>query len=254
MGVNSGHSSSLSPGERRGLYWEMKTPLLLLLPLLLCACGSGTKDIATATERTRTSAAAISTKAAEGAPTSKDIRSNAEATEGDLRTAKDTGDVGPLALPHVESALSHQKAIVLYTVDLDKTLASITSDTHQITTQQSTIVQALPSVTDKEAQWLTALKKLAWIVAPLALIILLWQTGLGTLIKQAVWSFGLFLPRATNISAKFDAETLETGAPTPSPREAVAARRASDPAYDAAYRLHQRKIRSSSTPPPTSST
>jgi len=225
---------------------KMLLPLLIVSTLIGC---SGTSTIARSSESTRTHAAAITSQAMGGGQTVKDLRTHAEGTEADLHAAKDSGDVGPRALPHVESALSHQTAILKYTVDLDKGLLSIQQEAAGIGSDQAKIVTALPQVQDVTPQWLQALKSAIWIVGPIALIILLWQTGLGSFIKQVVWSFGLFLPRATDISAKFDAETIETGAPTPTPREAVAARRAADPAYDIAYRKHQARIRANPTPP-----
>lgn len=223
-------------------------PLILIPSILGC---SGTRDIAKATENSRTAAAHITSQAMGGGQITKEVRKEAEATEGDLRTAKDSGDVGPTALPHVESALSRQAVLIKYAGELDKVFLTIEDEAGNVVTQQAVITQALPSVTDKEPAWLQGLKKAAWIVAPVALVILLWQTGIGAIIKKFVWSLGFFIPRATVLSAKFDAETLEPGVPSPSPREAVAARRGADPAYDIAYLRAQKAIRASPSDPAT---
>lgn len=54
---------------------------------------------------------------------------------------------------------------------------------------------------------------------------------------------GLLIPRSDAIRAKFDAERIESAAATPPEREAVAAHRASDKAYDAAYTAAQQALR-----------
>lgn len=222
---------------------------LILVGLLGC---SGTRDIAKASERSRTAATAIQTKSTEMLQTTQELRTNTEGTVADLETAKETGDVGPKAIPHVESAISRQGTALKYVVDLEHGLVYIHDQASSVTKDQAAIAVSLTSVQDSTPKWLEALKTAAWIIVPLAFIYLLWYTGLGTLIRKFFWSLGLLIPKSADISAKFDAETLEDGAKTPSPREAVAARRAADPAYDAAYRRHQSRIRAPKLPdPPT---
>lgn len=226
----------------------MKMTLLPLILVGLLGC-SGTRDIAKASEKSRESATAIQTKSTEMLQTTQGLRDNVEGTVADLETAKDTGDVGPKAIPHVESAISRQGASLKYVVDLEHGLVFIHEQASSVTKEQASIAVALTSVQDNTPKWLEGLKTAAWIIVPLAFLALLWYTGIGTLIKKFFWSLGLLIPRSTDISAKFDAETLEDGAETPSPREAVAARRAADPAYDAAYLKHQKNIRANPLPP-----
>lgn len=62
--------------------------------------------------------------------------------------------------------------------------------------------------------------------------------GVGGLIRPLLQRAGLWIDRRTRASAELDAKTIERGL---DPREAVAARRAADPAHDAAYRRAARK-------------
>tara|TARA_R100001126_G_scaffold100464_2_gene78289 strand:- start:166 stop:750 length:585 start_codon:yes stop_codon:yes gene_type:complete len=109
----------------------------------------------------------------------------------------------------------------------------IMSDQAQIAASSVGIQNDLHFVEDLTPWWASMLGNLAIAAIIIGVIILLWQTGIGMIIKKAMWSLGLFIPKATMRSAAADIKALDGGHEM-SPREAVAIRRTSDPAYEAA--------------------
>ena len=101
--------------------------------------------------------------------------------------------------------------------------------------QESSIViqDKLHLVEDLTPWWASMLGNLAVAAIVIGVVVLLWQTGIGMLIKKVVWSLGLFIPKATMRSAQADMKAMDQGHEM-SAREAVAIRRSSDPAYEAA--------------------
>lgn len=94
----------------------------------------------------------------------------------------------------------------------------------------------LSGLEDKVPAWLTTLWMVALAVVVLGVVVLLWQTGLGTAVRVAVG----WLPRAKVRDADLAAGMLNPDNPE-NAREYVAARRASDPEFDAAWRRIQKK-------------
>jgi hypothetical protein len=88
----------------------------------------------------------------------------------------------------------------------------------------------LPRVEDQVPEWLVTLQWGLIAVVVVAVIVLLWQTGLGTMIRVAIG----WIPRNTRIDAKLAADVLDESKPE-SAREYFAARRA-DPLFDSAFR------------------
>lgn len=74
------------------------------------------------------------------------------------------------------------------------------------------------------------LSLVSWALIIVGIVAILWTTGLGRLIKAFFWSLGLFIPKRAMREAAMDLKESVTG------RESVAAKRASDPAYEAARR------------------
>lgn len=209
--------------------------LLLLLPgLFSSGCDGGTARIAKETAVTRNLALATRDLLDSTANDTVNIQHNISAI---LAEDPPPPIVSRLAL--VEESVG----------DIAEKISAARSYQESILASQDKVVNTLPSVVDRESSWLRALKLIALIVAPLALFGLLWYTGAGLLLRRIFWSIGLFLPRSTDISAKFDAEAVEEGTASSARREAVAARRAADPAFDVAYKKHQTRIRASSPRP-----
>lgn len=125
--------------------------------------------------------------------------------------------------------------------DQIQTLAlRITTDQQSIQSNVNSIQSNLTRVEDTTPWWARMTSNLAVAGIVIGIIILLWQTGLGMLVKKIVWSLGMFIPKNTMRSAEADLKMLDSDNAM-AQREAVAIRRTSDPAYEAARKkLKQR--------------
>jgi len=94
----------------------------------------------------------------------------------------------------------------------------------------------IPHLEDKTPVWLSTLWWAAAAVALIAIAVILWQTGLGTAVRVAIG----WLPRRKVQDANLAAGMLDPDKPEDA-REYVAARRASDPEFDAAWRRVHKK-------------
>ena len=95
---------------------------------------------------------------------------------------------------------------------------------------------SIPHLEDRTPAWLSTLWWVAAAVAALAVAVILWQTGLGQAIRVAVG----WLPRRAVQDASLAAGMLDPSKPEDA-REYIAARRASDPTFDAAWRKVHKK-------------
>ncbi len=95
---------------------------------------------------------------------------------------------------------------------------------------------SIPHLEDRTPAWLSTLWWVAAAVVAVAVAIILWQTGLGQAVRVAVG----WLPRRTVQDASLAAGMLDPNKPEDA-REYIAARRASDPAFDAAWRKVHKK-------------
>jgi hypothetical protein len=89
----------------------------------------------------------------------------------------------------------------------------------------------LPGVQDRVPAWLSTLKWWGIALAAVAVAFVLWQSGAFTALRIAIG----WLPRRQVATAELAADMLDPARPE-SEREFVAAMRARDPVFDAAYR------------------
>lgn len=89
----------------------------------------------------------------------------------------------------------------------------------------------LPFVEDKTPAWMVLAGWIAVSVVAIALVVLLFQTGLGTAIRIAIG----WIPRKPRQEAELAANMLDPDKPE-NAREFIAARRASDPYFNAAFK------------------
>lgn len=101
----------------------------------------------------------------------------------------------------------------------------------RIDTLAAGIHVALGGVEDKTPAWMSMLTWIAIAAVVVAVVVLLWQTGLGTMIRLAIG----WLPRKQRQDADLAASMLNPSKPEDA-REYIAARRASDPYFDAAFK------------------
>lgn len=92
----------------------------------------------------------------------------------------------------------------------------------------------IPNVQNKTPEWLTTLKWWGIALAGAALAFILWQSGAGQALRIAIG----WIPRRKANAAELAVDMLDPSRPE-GDREYVAAMRAQDPEFDAAFRRAQ---------------
>lgn len=109
--------------------------------------------------------------------------------------------------------------------------ATIHIEAKKIRQSVADIHATLPGVQDVTPWWATLLKWLAGAVVLVAVAVIIWQTGIGLALRAAI---GL-IPRRVVAESNLAAAALDPNK-AEGLRELIAARRASDPLFDAAWR------------------
>ena len=99
----------------------------------------------------------------------------------------------------------------------------------------SEIRQALPRVEDKSPGWMILMERVSIALILIATTFILWQTGIGTLIRRLLYSVTFFIPRRSRRDAEMDLKIADEKNDM-TIREVIASKRSSDPAYNAAYK------------------
>jgi hypothetical protein len=89
----------------------------------------------------------------------------------------------------------------------------------------------LSGVEDKTPAWIGMMVWIAIAAVLVASAVILWQTGIGTAIRLAIG----WIPRRKTVAASLAVDMLDPSSPE-GDREYIAAQRAQDPLFDAAYR------------------
>jgi len=100
------------------------------------------------------------------------------------------------------------------------------------------IHKELPNVQNKPSELMDLLKWGAIAAVLVAVVVLLWQTGIGSTMKAIL---GL-IPRATRTDATLAASALSVQKPE-TIREWIAAKRASDPLWDRAFKDAKKELK-----------
>lgn len=187
---------------------------ILILPLLLVGCSSAKKAIGN-------SAQAINVKSTESVQRASEIQALAQSTL-DLDTFKD------------DQVVTGNQSMIINLAEM------ISSDQQYIQEATIQIQEDLHRVEDLTPWWASMIGNLSLAAIVVGVIVLLWQTGLGMIIKKCLWSIGLFIPKSAMRSAQADMKALDTDHEM-AYREAVAIRRTSEPAYEAARNKLKRK-------------
>lgn len=98
----------------------------------------------------------------------------------------------------------------------------------------SDIHSEIPNVENKTPEWLTMLQWWGVALAAVAVAFILWQSGVGQAIRIAVG----WIPKRKANAAELAVDMLDPSSPE-GDREYVAAMRAQDPEFDAAFRRAQ---------------
>jgi len=119
--------------------------------------------------------------------------------------------------------------------EVDKEAEEGIIEQQEIQNSVSNIRQALPRVEDKSPSWMTLFERGSIVLILIAIIILLWQTGIGSLVRSLLYSVKWFIPRKSMRDAEMDMKIADADHEM-TIREAIASKRASDKAYDSAYK------------------
>ena len=99
----------------------------------------------------------------------------------------------------------------------------------------ASIRKALPRVEDKEPSWMALIQRVALAGILIASIFLIWQTGIGTLLRKLLYSISAFIPSKSMREAEMDMKIAD-GDNSMTIREAIASKRASSVSYNSAYK------------------
>ena len=113
------------------------------------------------------------------------------------------------------------------------------TEQQEIQDSVANIRKELPRVEDKSPDWMVMIERLSIAGILIAIIILIWQTGIGTLIRRLLYSVSWFIPSESKRQVEMDLKVADEENEM-TMREVIAHRR-SDPAYNSAYKLHRRK-------------
>jgi len=133
---------------------------------------------------------------------------------------------------------SESRFVVIADLSDDSTIQTETE--HGIIEQQSIqnsvaeIREVLPRIEDKDPSWMTMIERLSIAGILIAIIILIWQTGIGTLVRRLLYSVTFFIPRKSRRDAEMDMKIADSENDM-TINEVIASKRSSDPAYNAAY-------------------
>ncbi len=103
----------------------------------------------------------------------------------------------------------------------------------------ASIRNVLPRVEDKTPSWISVIGRVGLAGILIATFLILWQTGMGTLIKRLLFSVMFFIPSKTKRQVEMDLKVADETNPM-SMREVIANRR-NDVAYDMAYKKMRNK-------------
>lgn len=134
------------------------------------------------------------------------------------RIAQNTNDIRAEARALSNHGTEIQDSVV---IDRSARIDALAADIHQ----------TLPAVQDKTPAWLATLYWWGIAVACLAVLFILWQSGAFMAIRVALG----WIPRKKMQDADLALTMLDPDKPE-NPREYIAARRAADPVFDAAFR------------------
>lgn len=148
------------------------------------------------------------------------IEEHAAETITEIDAAIDMGEVGERAMPHLDRAKDRQ---------------------HAIQREVAVTRRALHGVDERTPWWARLASNAVLAALFIAIAIVLWQSGVGFLMRRTAYAIGLFIPRGTRASAALDAEAIVQRRASQPQREAIAARRAADLAYECEFLRQKRR-------------
>lgn len=92
----------------------------------------------------------------------------------------------------------------------------------------------LHGVDDRIPWWANMTTTVAVVIGIIVVFLFLWRSGILSFVRSIFWGVGLLIPKRKLQEVELDLKVLDESSPTTF-RESVASKRASDPAYEAAY-------------------
>ena len=210
------------PRGDRGLKIAITLCMLAVVVAMLLAlfgCSSHTRNIASAAQKSGQEAG--------------EIVQHAKAAQAELDAPPEEVPATPPVLAWLGSIKSH--------------LLAIEKKAGNVRTHAATIGQEVTHVEDK-VPWWAALLKLFAVLGILAVLLYFFvATGAMKVVRGIVWGMGKLIPARALTAAKFDFEHHQKHPDDVEHREAVAANRGKDPAYDAAWRKFKQEAEEKKT-------
>lgn len=153
---------------------------------------------------------------------------------GTRQIARSTAEVRGLA----ESSLERFNLIADQSPLVSETAKKGAAEQSQIVSLTDKIQTVLPTVEDKIPEWMRLAMVIGSAILGIVILVLLWQTGIGPLIKAMMNRITFMIPKAKKSEAKLMRRALEDG-DSEKVREAVAFKRASDSTFDAAWKAEK---------------
>lgn len=157
--------------------------------------------------------------------------------------ANNANEVSTLAQSSKERFQRIDEAVKTEVIDVasiqEETTEGIEEQDVIITITKSTLVE-LTKVENKVPWWATLITYSMTTLSILGVIFLLWYLGIGHIVRKFLYSLGMFIPESKIKQADLAKKALDEKDPTTS-REMIAALRASDPAFEAAFKKIKEK-------------
>ena len=147
------------------------------------------------------------------ADASQEVRRNAESSQRRFVWIADNPTDAPRVAKVAEGGIGEQQSIIA---------------------ASEGIVRALPGVKDVTPYWASLLSWGLIALSIIGVIALLWMTGVGSFLRQILATVTGLIPRRQRREADLAVKVMDEGS-SEGIREYIAARRASDPMFDAAY-------------------
>lgn len=147
------------------------------------------------------------------ADASQEVRRNAESSQRRFVWIADNPSDAPKVAEVAEGGIGEQQAIIA---------------------ASEGIVRALPGVKDVTPYWASLLSWGLIALSVIGVVTLLWMTGIGSFVRQLLASVAGLIPRRQRREADLAVKVMDD-ASQEGIREYIAARRAADPMFDAAY-------------------
>lgn len=207
--------------------------MITLRLLLLCSCLFGCSSVKKIQAKSNdiNSSATVTVKAIE------EIKESAVATETSLQEIKssvqgiESNEVKTKVEEHVAIASELQAKII------ERSDQGLLEQT-KISTSVKEVIEATSEVKDIVPWWASLLEILAIAGIAAACVILVWQLGLGVLLRRLIG----FIPAAKQEEAKILDEAMSKESDT-TIREAVAMLRAKDPELNAAFKRRKKRAK-----------